>query len=108
MADVELFLYDIDIANSRLEDLAQLADQAYPFYLWVSQQVQPILSEVTNLNDFLFQANSEEIQQLLHKVYTAPSSERPFLFDRVGRTYTHPKACYYFSLGWFVMHHNNV
>jgi len=99
--DSALFLYDIDISNSRLEDLAQLADQAYPFYAWVSQHAQRIADLDISLNDFLFTANQYQIQQLLHDIYTAPSSEHPFLFDGVGRTYTHPKACYYF-FSWLV------
>ena len=99
--DSALFLYDIDISNSCLEDLVLLANQAQPFYDWVEKHAQHMTHSDISLNGFLLRADQAQLHQLLRQVYFSPSESRPFLFDGVGRAYKHPKACFYF-FSWLV------
>lgn len=99
----ELLIIDgVDLTHYRLIDLTRLADQAKPFYDWVEAQFQATLMKPLPLNDLVRTSNQEEIQAAITSCYAASGTpDLPFLFDGIGRTYPHSKACYYF-FSWLI------
>jgi hypothetical protein len=92
----------VDFSHWRLIDLAQLADQAKPFYNWVENQMRLVFDSSLSLDDFLRTAQQSEIEQLIRVCYLPNDhSSLPLLFDGIGRSYPHPKACYYF-FAWLI------
>jgi len=97
-----LLIAGVDFTHSRLVELARLADQAEPFYLWVEKQFQTALSSTFTLNNILLTSSKTQIQLGVTACYfPLEPVDLPFLFDGVGRTYPHSKACYYF-FSWLV------
>jgi hypothetical protein len=97
-----LILEGVDITHSRLVDLTRLADQAEPFYDWVTIQFQRTLKTADSLEVILQRASKKEIQTAIRDCYDAAGSPNlPLLFDGIGRSYSHAKACYYF-FSWLI------
>jgi hypothetical protein len=97
-----LIIDGVDLTHYRLIDLTRLADQTKPFYDWVESQFQATLMKPLSLDEFLKSSSQEEIQTAIANCYAASgSADLPFLFDGIGRTYSHPKACYYF-FSWLI------
>lgn len=95
-----LMIAGIDVSHLRLIDLATLADQAKPFYDWVERQFQITVNRDESLNVIL---NDAPLKQVLAGILACYSSKEnlPLLFDGVGRSYPHSKACYYF-FAWLI------
>ncbi len=92
-----LIVSGVDVTHARLVDLAKLADQAEPFYLWVEAQFQRTLDQQLPLDTLLLQAAEEAIEQAIRVCYGFNGQpDVPLLFDGIGRSYPHLKACYYF------------
>src|SRR5690349_2448315 len=90
----------IDISHSRLVDLAKLADQAKPFYDWVSTQFKVHLVSHETLDEILRTQTAEALRAAIARCYSLGDQPQiPILTDGVGRTYPHLKACYYFFHG---------
>lgn len=97
-----LIIEGVDVTHSRLVDLTKLADQAQAFYEWVSQKFQEVLERRESLEEILMDAAKEEIQRAIAVCYASSGeSNLPLLFDGVGRSYPHHKACYYF-FAWII------
>jgi|GEM_PF-297743 len=92
----------IDISHTRLEELAALADQAKPFYDWVEDRFRSVSKMTNSLNDILFSASLSKIRSGMKVCFMAINEENlPLLFDGIGRSYPHQKACYYF-FSWLI------
>src|SRR5690242_14049389 len=97
-----LVIAGVDLSHLRLVDLANLADRAKPFYDWVEQQFQLHTKRQNSLHILLSTLNSEAIRENIQFCYKPNSLvDLPRLFDGVGRTYPHSKACYYF-FSWLI------
>jgi hypothetical protein len=97
-----LIIEGIDITHARLVDLTRLADQAEAFYDWVSLKFQEVLSRQESLNQILETGTEDEIKKAIANCYAASGETNlPLLFDGVGRSYQHQKACYYF-FSWII------
>lgn len=95
-----LIVNGINFSHFRLVELAQLADQAKPFYDWVEKQFQIELDTLSTLDECLQTATHSMIQRGIQRCYEA-ETDQPLLFDGVGRTYQHQKACFYF-FAWLI------
>lgn len=95
-----LIIAGVDITHARLTDLMKLADQAKPFYDWVERIFQEALSDNQTLNEMLLNCDYSSLRKALQACYHAQES-RPLLFDGIGRSYSHNKACYYF-FSWLI------
>ena len=98
-----LIVDGVDISHSRLVELMKLADQSKLFYQWVEVQFQTTLASAEPLNTILQTANGGDIKAAIENCYFADRSKTdiPRLFDGVGRSYPHTKACYYF-FSWII------
>lgn len=97
-----LLIAGVNISHVRLVDLTKLADQAKPFYEWVETKFQATLSTSYSLEQILHLAAAQEIKLGVEACYRVHSNlDLPFLFDGIGRTYPHSKACYYF-FSWLI------
>src|SRR5437660_240776 len=98
----KLIIEGTDISHTRLVELVRLADQAKPFYDWTEKTFQKRLNTAVTLSDILLTFRKEQIEGGLRACYLPDEpANLPILFDGVGRSYPHPKACYYF-FGWLV------
>lgn len=98
----KLTIEGTDISHTRLVELARLADQARPFYDWAETTFQKRLNTEATLSDILLTFRKEQIESGLRACYQPDDTANlPILFDGAGRSYAHPKACYYF-FGWLV------
>src|SRR5687768_12996214 len=92
-----LIIAGVDVSNVRLVDLTLLADQAKPFYEWVEKQFQQTLETDASLDEILKTSTPQQIQTGIEQCYKpSTKNDLPALFDGIGRTYPHIKACYYF------------
>jgi hypothetical protein len=99
---MRLIVSGVDISHSRLVDLAKLADQAKPFYEWVEKQFQTALKTDVTLSEMLATATQGQLSKIIAYCYAAADDPGvPILFDGIGRTYPHAKACYYF-FSWLI------
>ncbi len=97
-----LIVSGVDIAHSRLIELTKLADQSKPFYDWVELRFQTHLSRQTTLDELLRTTPKAGLKSAITNCYLAENETGlPFLFDGVGRSYPHKKACFYF-FSWLV------
>lgn len=97
-----LIIEGVDITHSRLVELTNLADQAEAFYDWVEDKFQSKLSRTESLDEILRLASQAGIKRAIADCYTATQAEGlPLLFDGVGRSYPHARACYYF-FSWLI------
>lgn len=106
MSDIELsneiIIAEVDISHVRLVELSQLADQAKPFYVWAEKMFQRKLMTNAPFNEILNTASTENIELGIKECYLASEHQGlPILFDGIGRSYPHQKACYYF-FSWAV------
>ncbi len=97
-----LIIEGVDVTHSRLVELTNLADQAEAFYDWVEGRFQAVLSRTDSLDEILKSSSQAKIKKAITNCYTANQAEGlPLLFDGVGRSYPHTKACYYF-FSWLI------
>jgi hypothetical protein len=97
-----LIISGVDVTHTRLVDLTKLADQAEPFYQWVEKQFQKILGQSGLLDLLLKTLDESQIKRAMSACYNAVSDKNlPLLFDGIGRSYPHSKACYYF-FSWLI------
>jgi len=99
----KVIIEGIDISHARLLDLTRLADQAKPFYEWVEAMFRDCLGTQASLNDIMVAFDRKDIVAGISACYlaTSESTNMPILFDGIGRSYPHQKACYYF-FSWLV------
>ena len=97
----ELIVHEVDISHPRLVELAKLADQARPFYDWIEKKVKILTGSHKELSDILYELPEPQIKEALLACFQANDETKPFLFDGVGRTYPHNKACFYF-FAWMI------
>jgi hypothetical protein len=91
-----LVVEGVDISHARLVDLTQLADQAKFFYDWLEARFQKHLTRNDSLDNMLRTASRPELRSAMQDCYAAEGGmNRPLLFDGIGRSYPHSKACYY-------------
>ncbi len=95
-----LIVSDIDITHTRLVELTKLADRAKPFYDWIESRFQKCFSKNASLDEMLKEASKSEVKSAIFNCYQAEGS-LPLLFDGVGRSYPHSKACYY-MFSWLI------
>jgi hypothetical protein len=97
-----LIISGVDVTHARLVDLTKLADQAEPFYQWVEKQFQEILGQPDSLDVMLKTLDEDQIKRVMSACYNASTDKNvPLLFDGIGRSYPHSKACYYF-FSWLI------
>jgi hypothetical protein len=102
MTNKKLVVSGIDITHARLVELTKLADKARPFYDWIESRFQEVLSRKDSLDEILRTASKSEIHQAILSCYSAANEKNiPFLFDGIGRSYPHAKACYY-MFSWLI------
>ncbi len=90
------------MSHIRLVELSQLADQAKPFYSWVEKTFQRVLNTNGLLDEILHVSSKEQLENCIRQCYSANEQQGlPILFDGIGRSYPHQKACYYF-FSWMV------
>jgi hypothetical protein len=100
---VDLLIVDgVDITHIRLVDLTKLADQAKAFYDWVESRFQSNLSKTSSLDELLKSCTQSELEKIIRSCYLSKEeSDLPLLFDGIGRSYSHSKACFYF-FSWLI------
>jgi len=97
-----LIISGVDITHSRLVDLTKLGDQARPFYDWIESRFQRHLLREAPLDEILRTAIKGEIKSAILECYSAEREVNlPLLFDGIGRSYPHSKACYY-MFSWLI------
>ncbi len=102
MTNKKLVVSGVDITHARLVELTKLADKARPFYDWIESRFQEVLSRNDSLDEILKTASKGEIHQAILACYSASNEKNiPFLFDGIGRSYPHAKACYY-MFSWLI------
>jgi hypothetical protein len=97
----DLIVHQVNIAHYRLIELSRLVDQAKPFYDWVEKHAKRISGSHKSLDEILLHSSRDEIGGMINACYFDSTDEKPFLFDGIGRTYPHAKACFYF-LAWMI------
>jgi hypothetical protein len=102
MSDEILIVDGVDVSHFRLIDLTRLADQSRSFYDWVEAEFRQALGMRDSLDQILRTAEIQQIQYGITLCYHAQESTGlPVLFDGIGRTYSHQKACFYF-FSWLI------
>ncbi len=97
----DLIVHQVNIAHYRLIELSKLADQAKPFYDWIEKHARRISGSHKSLNEILLQCSRDDLASIIIACYLDTTDAKPFLFDGIGRTYPHAKACFYF-LAWMI------
>jgi hypothetical protein len=97
-----LDIHGVDISHPRLVELTHLADQAKPFYDWVAGKFQHTLQTRDTFAEILLTASKPQLHEAITACYQiAENAEAPLLFDGVGRSYPHARACFYF-FSWII------
>ena len=96
-----LIVHQVDITHHRLVQLSELADQAKPFYDWVERIAKKQTGSHKSLNEILLHTSKENLNNIIQSCYSETEEKRPFLFDGIGRVYSHAKACFYF-FSWII------
>lgn len=96
----EMIVHQVNIAHYRLLELTQLADQAKPFYDWIEKTARQVTGSQLSLNELLLTCTKEQLKRIMVTCYTQ-TAQTPFLFDGLGRPYSHKKACFYF-FAWMI------
>jgi hypothetical protein len=91
----DLIVHRVDITHYRLVELSKLADQAKPFYDWVERIAKKQTSSHKSLHDILMTSNKDILSDIILSCYHEIDTNRPLLFDGIGRVYPHTKACFY-------------
>jgi hypothetical protein len=97
----DLIVHQVNIAHYRLIELSKLVDQAKPFYDWIEKHARRVTGSHKSLNEILFQCSRDDIASIINACYSDSTDEKPLLFDGIGRTYPHTKACFYF-FAWMI------
>jgi hypothetical protein len=97
----DLIVHKINIAHYRLIELAKLADQAKPFYDWIEKHAKIVTGSHKSFNDILMNCSKDNLSKIIQACYLDAADEKPFLFDGIGRVYSHSKACFYF-FAWII------
>jgi hypothetical protein len=97
----DLIVHKINIAHYRLIELAKLADQAKPFYDWIERKAKMVTGSHKSLNEIILNCSKADLNEIIQACYLDENTEKPFLFDGIGRVYTHSKACFYF-FAWII------
>ncbi|MDJ1179350.1 hypothetical protein PJF56_10785 [Roseofilum sp. BLCC_M91] len=97
----ELIVHQVNITHYRLVELANLADQAKPFYDWVERTAKRLTGSHKDLNQILMSVSKSELISIIDACYHEREEKRPLLFDGIGRVYPHNKACFYF-FAWII------
>lgn len=97
----DLIVHKINIAHYRLVELTKLADQAKPFYDWIERHSKMVTGSHKSLNDIILECSKSDLNNIIKACYLDSNEEKPFLFDGIGRVYSHPKACFYF-FAWII------
>lgn len=97
----ELIVHTVNITHYRLIELAQLADQAKPFYDWIEKRAKHITGSHRTLNEILLSCSKVEIEKIVTACYNDKNDTNPLLPNGIGRVYTHDKACFYF-FAWII------
>jgi len=96
-----LIVHQVNIAHYRLVELSKLADLAKPFYDWIERKFKQETGAFSTLHDIIMISNHQDLKKMIRRCYEDPESSKPFLFDGIGRTYSHRKACFYF-FSWII------
>jgi hypothetical protein len=97
-----LVISGVDVSHSRLVELTKLADQAKPFYDWLEVRFQQCLDHKQSLDETLQTVSRATLKSAILDCYAAKDEANlPLLFDGVGRSYSHHKACYYL-FSWLI------
>jgi len=97
----DILVHQVNVSHYRLVELANLADQAKPFYCWVEKMAKQVSGHNKSLSEILFASNKLQIKKIIASCYLNELDEKPLLFDGVGRVYEHTKACFYF-FAWII------
>lgn len=97
----DLIVHQVNIAHYRLVELSKLADQAKPFYDWIEKKAKASTGSHRTLHDILLSCSKAELNNIIKSCYQDATPEKPFLFDGIGRVYSHPKACFFF-FAWII------
>jgi hypothetical protein len=98
----QLIIHGVDLTHARLVDLTRLADQAKPFYDWLESKFRAHFDSADTLDQILRGADKAALESAILACYQAKSEAGlPLLFDGVGRSYPHAKACYY-MFSWLI------
>ncbi len=97
----DLIVHKINIAHYRLIELTKLADQAKPFYDWIERHAKMVTGSHKSFNDIILECSKSDLNNIIKACYLDSNEEKPFLFDGIGRVYSHSKACFYF-FAWII------
>lgn len=97
----ELIVHQVNIAHYRLVELTRLSDLAKPFYDWIERKFKQEAGTFSTLNDIIMTSNRNDLRKMIRRCYEDSEPSKPFLFDGIGRTYPHRKACFYF-FAWII------
>jgi hypothetical protein len=98
----QLIISGVDLTHARLVELTKLADQAKPFYDWLESRVSGHLAASGSLDEILQRTGKADLEAAILACYGAKNETNlPLLFDGVGRSYPHAKACYY-MFSWLI------
>ena len=97
----DLIIHQINIAHYRLLELSKLSDQAKPFYDWIEKHARIISGSSKSLNEIFLNCSKDDISRIINACYSDSTDDKPFLFDGIGRVYTHAKACFFF-FAWMI------
>ena len=97
----DLTVHQVNIAHYRLVELSKLSDQAKPFYDWVEKHAKKVTGSHKSFHEIMMSCSKADIKGILQICYSDKNTEKPFLFDGMGRVYAHVKACFYF-FAWII------
>lgn len=97
----DLIVHQVNIFHYRLIELSKLADQTKPFYDWIEKIAKKVTGSSGSLHEILMICSKEQIKRIIEESYKDEATEKPLLFDGIGRVYSHTKACFYF-FAWII------
>lgn len=97
----DLIVHQVNISHYRLVELSKLADQIKPFYDWVEKSAKRITGSHRSLHEILMSCSKDQVKEIIVTCYLDSVTDKPLLFDGIGRVYAHPKACFYF-FAWMI------
>lgn len=97
----DLIVHQVNISHYRLVELSKLADQIKPFYDWVEKLAKRVTGSHKSLHEILMSCSKEQINEIITTCYFDNLTDKPLLFDGIGRVYFHSKACFYF-FAWMI------
>lgn len=97
----DLIVHKVNVSHARLVELSKLADQAKPFYEWIENKIKIRTGSHKDLDEILCSLSEMELKEAILACFNSADESKPFLFDGIGRTYPHNKACFYF-FAWLI------